>query len=396
LIEEPPLVPIRRTLALAATAALAVTAVGATAGTAAAAPLAGSPLSSYIVTLAPGNVPSQVAARAEQQFGGRTEHVYTAALNGFAIELPAAAAARLRTLPGVVGVEADQTVQADGQETGATWGLDRIDQQSATLDGTYNYTADGTGVTAYVIDTGIEFSNVDFGGRAVSGVDEVDGRSADDCNGHGTHVAGTIGGTKYGVAKKVSLVAVRVLDCRGSGTTSGVIAGVDWVTKYHKPLAVANMSLGGGLSPDLDAAVTNSISSGVTYAIAAGNGNSQGIAQDACNYSPARVPDALTVGATDKTDTPASWSNYGSCVDLFAPGVGITSDWYARKSNTATNTISGTSMATPHVTGVAALYLQRHTGASPATVAADIKTASIKLVNTTMTADNGLLYSLIP
>jgi subtilisin family serine protease len=168
------------------------------------------------------------------------------------------------------------------------------------------------------------------------------------------------------------------------------------VTKYHKPLAVANMSLGGGLSPDLDAAVTNSISSGVTYAIAAGNGNSQGIAQDACNYSPARVPDALTVGATDKTDTPASWSNYGSCVDLFAPGVGITSDWYARKSNTATNTISGTSMATPHVTGVAALYLQRHTGASPATVAADIKTASIKLVNTTMTADNGLLYSLIP
>jgi subtilisin family serine protease len=191
------------------------------------------------------------------------------------------------------------------------------------------------------------------------------GATASDCNGHGTHVAGTVGGSTYGVADGVRLVAVRVLDCNGSGTTSGVIAGIDWVTSNHlagKP-AVANMSLGGGASTSLDTAVKNSIADGVAYAIAAGNGNSSGVAQKACNYSPARVPEAMTVSATDSNDTKASWANYGSCVDWFAPGVSITSSWYT--SDTATNTISGTSMATPHTAGVAALYLQSNPSATP-------------------------------
>jgi subtilisin family serine protease len=194
------------------------------------------------------------------------------------------------------------------------------------------------------------------------------GGTAEDCNGHGTHVSGTVGGATYGVAKSVSLVAVRVLGCGGSGSTSGVIAGVDWVTANHASPAVANMSLGGGLSSALDQAVTNSIASGVSYGVAAGNGNFLGIAQDACNSSPADTPNAITVSATDNTDTKASWANYGTCVDIFGPGVNITSSWYT--SPTATNTISGTSMATPHVVGAAALYLQANPSATPAQVAA--------------------------
>jgi subtilisin family serine protease len=219
-------------------------------------------------------------------------------------------------------------------------------------------------VTAYIIDTGILTTHTEFGGRATPGFDAVtSGGSAVDCNGHGTHVSGTVGGTTYGVAKDVRLVAVRVLDCNGSGSTSGVIAGIDWVTANHATPAVANMSLGGGASTALDQAVQRSIASGVTYAIAAGNGNFIGIAQDACKSSPARVPEAITVSATNSSDTKASWANYGTCVDLFAPGVSITSAWAT--SNTATNTISGTSMATPHVAGVAALYLQGHAAAAP-------------------------------
>jgi subtilisin family serine protease len=388
-------VPIRKPFAAAAIAGLALTGVGVTAGTAAAAPSAGSAVGSYIVTLDPSATPAPVAAQAAR-LGGRIDHVYTAALKGFAVRLPEAVATRLSSLPGVVGVEKDQEIHLATTENPATWGLDRIDA-SAGLDNSYHYTATGAGVTAYIIDTGIEFAHADFGGRASSGYDAVDGGTADDCNGHGTHVSGTVGGATYGVAKLVNLVAVRVLDCSGSGSTSGVIAGIDWVTSNHQPgqPAVANMSLGGGASSALDDAVSRSIADGVTYSIAAGNGNTAGVPQDACKTSPSRVPAALTVAAADNKDTAASWSNYGSCVDLFAPGVGITSDWYT--TGTATNTISGTSMATPHVTGVAALYLQNDPSATPDTVSNAIKAnASKGIVRTSnryRTANNNLLFS---
>jgi subtilisin family serine protease len=248
-------------------------------------------------------------------------------------------------------------------------------------------------VTAYVIDTGIRLTHDEFGGRAVSGFDAVDGGPADDCNGHGTHVAGTIGGSTYGVAKSVQLVAVRVLNCSGSGTWAGVIAGIDWVTGQHTSgPAVANMSLGGGASTAVDTAVSNSIADGVTYAVAAGNGNVAGRAQDACKSSPARTPGALTIGAADKADKKASWSNYGNCVDWFAPGVSITSAWIG--SDSATNTISGTSMATPHTAGVAALYLQGNPAASPAGVRTALYDNLTKgVVTSSKTANNHLLFT---
>lgn len=306
------------------------------------------------------------AARAEQVIvrtpSGRVTRVYAHAISGFAAEMTEEEAIALSEDPAVRFVEEDSVVEAVATQTNATWGLDRIDQPDRPLSGTYTYTSTGSGVNAYIIDTGIRRTHTQFGGRAFVGFDAIgDGRNTNDCHGHGTHVSGTVGGSTYGVAKSVRLYAVRVLNCSGSGTNSGVIAGIDWVTANHIKPAVANMSLGGGASTALDTAVRNSIAAGVTYVVAAGNSNA-----NAGNYSPSRVGEAITVGSTTSTDARSSFSNYGSVVDIFAPGSSIRSAWYT--SNTATATISGTSMASPHVAGVAARYLQGSATASPATV----------------------------
>ena len=341
----------------------------------------------FIVTLRDGADARGVA----REHGVAPDFVYGTVLNGFAGSISDAARAGLLRDARVERIEQDGVVTTQGTQTGATWGLDRTDQRNLPLNSTYTYGNTGLGVTAYIIDTGIRLTHNEFGGRATSGFDAVDGGSADDCNGHGTHVAGTVGGSTYGVAKGVNLVAVRVLDCGGSGSWSGVIAGMDWVAGNHTSKSVANMSLGGGASTAVDNALKALIASGVTVGVAAGNGNRGGRQQDACNYSPARVPEAITVGATDKTDTKTSWSNYGPCVDIFAAGSGITSAWYT--SNTATASISGTSMATPHVVGVAALYVQSNS-ADPASVASALKAnATPGIVQKSYTTNPVLLYS---
>ncbi|MGV9289078.1 S8 family peptidase [Streptomyces sp. NPDC003719] len=332
---------------------------------------AGSPTAvrdSYIVTLrkdAGFKASSTAGEKLVEGYGGKVGKTFGSALNGYTATLSAGEARRLSADPAVAAVEQNQRVSlADTTQSNAPWGLDRIDQASLPLSGTYTYPdSAGGGVTAYVVDTGIRITHQQISGRAAYGYDAVDGdTTASDGNGHGTHVATTIAGSTYGVAKKAKIVAVRVLDNNGSGTTAGVIAGIDWVTAHHSGPSVANLSLGGGASATLDTAVRNSVASGVTYAVAAGNSGA-----NASSYSPARVTEALTVGATTSTDARASYSNYGSVLDLFAPGSSITAGW--NTGDTATSTISGTSMATPHVAGAAAVYLANHTSATPAQVA---------------------------
>ncbi|GHH77314.1 S8 family peptidase [Promicromonospora soli] len=323
---------------------------------------------SYIVVLDdPGSAAGvkRTAAGLAAKFGGDVAQTWSAGVKGFEARLSAGQAKKLAADPAVAYVEQNATVSiAATQSPTPSWGLDRTDQRTLPLNNSYTYPSTASGVTAYIVDTGILTTHSDFGGRAVSGYDFVDNDSnATDCNGHGTHVAGTVGGSSYGVAKGVTLVGVRVLDCAGSGTWAGVIAGINWVASDHAAgeAAVANMSLGGGSSAAVNDAVAAAIADGVTFAVAAGNDN-----RDACRFSPASTPTAITVGATTSTDARASYSNFGSCLDIFAPGSSITSAWYT--STTATNTISGTSMATPHVAGAAALVLTAHPGYTPAQV----------------------------
>ncbi|MCK7625552.1 S8 family peptidase [Streptomyces sp. RS10V-4] len=356
--------------AVAATGIAAVTAV--TAGAAPAegkiygADAKGAVKGSYIVLLKKSaSVRAAESGGLAAKYGGKVKRTFTAALDGFsATGLSDDEAKRLAADPAVDKVVQNHTFHIDGtQDNPPSWGLDRIDQADTKGDGKYTYPdSAGEGVTAYVIDTGIHISHKDFGGRASYGFNAIDNSDkAEDDNGHGTHVSGTIGGTAHGVAKKVKLVAVKVLDGQGSGTTEQVVAGIDWVTKNHKGPSVANMSLGGGADEALDAAVKKAIDSGVTFGVAAGNEST-----DAGQGSPARVKEAITVASSTKDDQQSDFSNYGSVVDLYAPGSDITSDW--NTGDDATKTISGTSMATPHVVGAAALYLAGHQDAKPADV----------------------------
>nr|WBO77037.1 S8 family peptidase [Streptomyces sp. SBE_14.2] len=351
---------------------------------------------SYIVTLKKGaglKAASSAGKSLIKEYGGKVDKTFGKVLNGYSATLSAAEARRLAADPSVASVEQNQRVQlTDTTQTSAPWGLDRIDQTSLPLSGTYTYPdSAGSGVTVYVIDTGVRITHSQISGRASYGYDAVDGdTTASDGNGHGTHVATTIAGSTYGVAKKAKIVAVRVLNNSGSGTTAGVIAGIDWVTANHSGPSVANMSLGGGASTSLDTAVANSIASGVTYAVAAGNSSA-----NASSYSPARVAAAITVGATTSTDARASYSNYGSVLDIFAPGSSITAGWYT--SDTATNTISGTSMATPHVAGAAAVYLANHTSSTPAQVASALTAgATTGKVTSPGTGSPNRLLKLVP
>ncbi len=342
---------------------------------------------------------SDVSGTARQlaaAFGSAPSRVYQHALKGFALPVSAQGAAGIAAHPLVRYVEPDMEMTALATQTGATWGIDRIDQRTLPLSTTYTYNTDGAGVTAYIIDTGLRYDHSEFyysasdtRSRATFGYDALGGNGAD-CHGHGTHVGGTVGGRTYGVAKQVSLVSVRVLSCLGSGSVLGIVAALDWMVLTHTSStpAVGNMSLGGGASQALDDAVQGAITDGITMVVAAGNSNA-----NACNYSPARAPNAITLGASTATDARASFSNYGSCVDFFAPGVSITSAWYTGVS--ATNTISGTSMASPHAAGAAALYLAANPGSAPSAVRDGLYGLTTKgIITSSNSANNHLLYTL--
>jgi subtilisin family serine protease len=306
------------------------------------------------VVLKAGANPQSVAAIAKVS----PKYVYDTVLNGFAAQLNHGQLNALQHNPHVDYIEQDMEVTAEATQTGPTWGLDRIDERTLPLSGSYTYSRNGAGVRVYIIDSGIRTSHSDFGGRAAAVFDAFGG-NGQDCNGHGTHVAGTVGGSKYGVAKGVTLRSVRVLDCNGSGSWSGIIAGINWVANNHIKPAVANLSIQGGYNASVNTAVTNMINRGVFAAVAAGNAN-----QNACNFSPASAPGTLTVAASDRNDIKGSFSNYGGCVDVYAPGVSITSAW----SNGGTNTINGTSMASPHAAGLAALYKATYGDVSSSTI----------------------------
>ncbi|WP_284087291.1 S8 family peptidase [Acinetobacter nosocomialis] len=347
----------------------------------------------YIVILNKDIGPAKdFAQNIAKQHGGRILQSYDSALKGFAIYLPDTAGTAfieaMKKNPQVLSVENDTVVNIDATtQTNADWGLDRIDQKALLLNSTYSYSQTGTGTTAYIVDTGILSTHQEFSGRVLSGYTAIsDGNGTTDCNGHGTHVAGTVGGTTYGVAKNVKLVPVRILGCDGSGASSNVIAGLDWILKNGSKPAVVNMSLGGAASSSLDSAVENLYNNGYVMVVAAGNSNT-----DACTSSPARTSNAITVAATDNTDTRASYSNYGSCVDIFAPGSQINSSWIG--SNTATKVLNGTSMATPHVAGVVAELLQSTPTATPQTITSNLlNQATSDVVKNPSGSPNRLLY----
>ena len=343
----------------------------------------------YIVEVTADADPLAMAVLARSAHGGRVLHVYEQALHGFAIELDAAAAARLARDPQVRRVEEDSVVRISDTQSSPPWGLDRIDQRQRPVDGVFDYPSAGQAVYVHVIDTGIRPTHLDFGGRAFIGGDLIDTVSGTglDCNGHGTHVAGTIAGATYGVAKRATLIGYRALDCSGSGSTSGVIAAINLVIGDSRRPAVINMSLGGDANTSFDNAVRSAVTAGITVVVAAGNSNA-----DASGQSPARVAEALTVAASDASDVRASFSNFGTIVDLFAPGVSVTSAWYT--SNTATAVLSGTSMASPHVAGAAALYLEATGNRTPAQVATALSTnATANVITNSSGAPNLLLYT---
>ncbi|MGC5363159.1 S8 family peptidase [Streptomyces sp. DT24] len=404
----------RRLLAVGASAALLIGAASTAGATAAPVPPGGggegrivgadrpdAVEGSYIVTfknsVARADVPASAKSLAKRH-SGNLRYTYTAALRGFAVKMPESQAKQLAADPSVARVEADGVAYAvETQTNPPSWGLDRADQRDLPVDKKYTYSTTASNVNAYIVDTGIRMSHRDFGNRAVSGYDFIDNDSnASDCHGHGTHVAGTVGGGSYGIAKGVKLIGVRVLNCQGSSGTSWapVLAGIDWVTKNGVKPAVANMSVGGGKIQSVNDAVTASIASGITWVVAAGNDN-----DDSCSYSPSSTPAAITVGATDSRDARASnWSNgqgsnYGTCLDIFAPGDSIVST--SNSGDTASQTMSGTSMASPHVAGAAALLLADHPTWTPAQVRDQLvaDATSNKVTDPRAGSPNKLLYT---